>query len=257
MAFKPPAADTPDMAHIQVHRDDISLDSPTLVEGLPGVGLVGKIAADHLVDVYDMEYYASAHCEGLPEIAVYGADDPEVRPPVRLYADEERDLLVLQSDAPISPSGAKEFAGCMVSWFEANDATPIYLSGRPAEKDGVPDVYGVSTGDGAAMLEEADVNSPSENGAITGPTGALIHESQRVGLTSIGLIVEADQRFPDPEAARALLQTAISPLADFEVETEALVEQAEEIGRAKAQLAQQLQENQEESTSAQPLGMYQ
>ncbi|WP_336338909.1 proteasome assembly chaperone family protein [Haloarcula brevis] len=245
------------MAHVQVHRDDISLDSPTLVEGLPGVGLVGKIAADHLVDAYGMAYYASAHCEGLPEIAVYGTDDPEVRPPVRLYADADRDLLVLQSDAPVSPSGAKEFAGCMVSWFEANDVTPIFLSGRPAEKDGVPDVYGVSTGDGAAMLQDANVEPPSENGAITGPTGALVHESQRVGLTSIALVVEADQRFPDPEAARALLRTGISPLTDFEIDTEALVEQAEEIGRAKAQLAQQLQENQEESTSARPLGMYQ
>ena len=84
------------MAHVQVHRDDISLDSPTLIEGLPGVGLVGKIAAAHLVDVYDMEYYASAHCEGLPEIAVYGTDDPEIRPPVRLYADEDRDLLAVE-----------------------------------------------------------------------------------------------------------------------------------------------------------------
>ncbi|MFB6224306.1 MAG: proteasome assembly chaperone family protein [Haloarcula sp.] len=245
------------MAHVQVHRDDISLDSPTLVEGLPGVGLVGKIAADHLIDAYDMDYYASAHCEGLPEIAVYETDDPDVRPPVRLYADEERDLLVLQSDAPISPSGATEFAGCMVGWFEANDVTPIYLSGRPAEKDGVPAVYGVSTGDGSEMLEEADVDPPSENGAITGPTGALVHESQRIGLRSIALVTEADKQFPDPEAARALLQTAIGPLADFEVDTEALVEQAEEIGRAKAQLAQQLQEDQEQSTSARPLGMYQ
>jgi len=245
------------MAHVQVHRDDISLDSPTLVEGLPGVGLVGKIAADHLIDAYDMDYYAAVHCDGLPEIAVYADDDPEVRPPVRLYADEDRNLLVLQSDAPISPSGATDFAGCIVGWFEENDVTPIYLSGRPAEKDGVPEVYGVSTGDGAAMLKEASVDPPSENGAITGPTGALVHESQRVGLTSIGLIVEADQQFPDPEAARALLQTAISPLADFEVDTEALVEQAEEIGQAKAQLAEQLQENQEESTSARPLGMYQ
>lgn len=245
------------MAHVQVHRDDISLDSPTLVEGLPGVGLVGKIAADHLIDAYDMDYYASAHCEGLPEIAIYETDDPDVRPPVRLYADEERDLLVLQSDAPISPSGATEFAGCMVGWFEANDVTPIYLSGRPAEKDGVPAVYGVSTGDGSEMLEEADVDPPSENGAITGPTGALVHESQRIGLRSIALVTEADKQFPDPEAARALLQSAIGPLADFEVDTEALVEQAEEIGRAKAQLAQQLQEDQEQSTSARPLGMYQ
>jgi len=245
------------MAHVQIHRDDISLESPTLVEGLPGVGLVGKIAADHLIDAYDMEYYASAHCEGLPEIAVYGADDPEVRPPVRFYADAERDLLVLQSDAPVSPSAAREFAGCMVGWFQDHDVTPVFLSGRPAEKEGVPAVYGVSTGDGASMLEDADIDPPSEMGAITGPTGALIHESQRVGLTGVGLVVEADRQFPDPEAARALLQTAIGPLADFEVDTEALVEQAEEIGKAKERLAQQLQEDQDDSTSARPLGMYQ
>lgn len=245
------------MAHVQIHRDDISLESPTLVEGLPGVGLVGKIAADHLIDAYDMEYYASAHCEGLPEIAVYGDGDPEIRPPVRFYADTERDLLVLQSDAPVSPSAAREFAGCMVGWFQDHDVTPIFLSGRPAEKEGVPAVYGVSTGDGAAMLDAADIDPPSEMGAITGPTGALVHESQRVGLTGVGLVVEADRQFPDPEAARALLQTAIGPLADFEVDTEALVEQAEEIGKAKERLAQQLQEGQDDSTSARPLGMYQ
>ena len=28
------------MAHVQVHADDVTLDSPVLVEGLPGAGLV-------------------------------------------------------------------------------------------------------------------------------------------------------------------------------------------------------------------------
>lgn len=32
------------MARISVIDDEISLDEPTLVEGFPGVGLVGKIA---------------------------------------------------------------------------------------------------------------------------------------------------------------------------------------------------------------------
>lgn len=257
MPFKPPAAVISGMAHISIHRDDLELDAPTLVEGLPGVGLVGKIAADHLVSAYDMVHYGTAHCDGLPEIAVYNEGDPSVRGPVRLYADADRDLLVLQSDAPVSPAAAESFSGCIVDWFRSHDVTPIFLSGMPTEKDGVPSVYGIATGDGATLLADADVDSPTESGAVTGPTGALIHEAQRVGLTGVGLVVEADPQFPDPEAARAVLNTAIGPLGSFEVDTESLVEKAEEIGEAKDRLAKQLDEGSEDSTSAQPLGMYQ
>lgn len=242
------------MAHVEIHRDDIELDEPTLVEGLPGVGLVGKLAADHLVDAYDMVHYGTARCEGLPEIAVYQEGDPAVRGPVRIYADADQDLLVLQSDAPVSPAAAESFATCMVGWFQSHDVTPVFLSGMPAQKDGVPKLYGVATGDGADLLAEADVGPPTENGAITGPTGALVHEAQRVGLTGVGLVVEADPQFPDPEAARKLLTSAVGPLGQFEVDTDALVEQAEEIGQAKERLAQQMGEGSEESTSARPLG---
>ncbi|WP_276271251.1 proteasome assembly chaperone family protein [Haloarcula litorea] len=246
------------MAHVAVHRDDVELDEPTLVEGLPGVGLVGKIAADHLVDAYGMAHYATAYCEGLPEIAVYAEGDPEVRGPVRIHADPDHDLLVLQSDAPVSPQAADEFASCLSAWFESQNATPIFLSGMPAEKgDSPPSVYGVATGEGAALLDEAGVDPPTESGAVTGPTGALVHEAQRRGLTGVALVVEADPQFPDPEAARALLNTAIGPLGEFEVDTDALVEQAEEISEAKERLAQQMGEAEDESTSARPLGMYQ
>jgi uncharacterized protein len=246
------------MAHVEVHREDITLDEPTLVEGLPGVGLVGKIAADHLVEVYDMDHYASAHCDGLPEIGVYAEGDPQIRSPVRFYAHEATDLLVLQSDAPISPSGAMQFSSCVVGWFESVNATPVFLSGMATElEEGEePSVYGVSTGDGAALLESAGIDVPTEAGAITGPTGALIHEANTVGMTSVGLVVEADRQFPDPMAARRLLSEGIGPLIDVDIETDVLVEQAEQIRHAKARLAEQLQDS-EESTSARPLGMYQ
>ncbi|MBX0285968.1 proteasome assembly chaperone family protein [Haloarcula salinisoli] len=242
------------MAHVEVHRDDIELDAPTLVEGLPGVGLVGKLAADHLVEAFDMVHYGTARCEGLPEIAVYSDGEPDVRGPVRLYADPERDLLVLQSDAPVSPEAAESFAGCMVEWFRSEDVTPLFLSGMPAERNDEPSLYGIATGDGAGLLAEADVPTPTESGAITGPTGALVHEAQRVGLTGVGLVVEADPQFPDPEAAGALLEAGVGPLTGVEVDTATLADQAEEIRQAKAQLAQQMQQGGEESTSARPLG---
>ena len=35
------------MATISLVDEGLSLDAPTLIEGFPGVGLVGKIATDH------------------------------------------------------------------------------------------------------------------------------------------------------------------------------------------------------------------
>lgn len=228
-----------------------------LVEGLPGVGLVGKIAADHLVETFEMTEYASVHCEGLPEIAVYREGDGQVKPPVRLYADEERDLLVLQSDAPVSTSAADEFATCLTGWLADNDVTPIYLSGMPAKRDGAASMYGIATGDGQRLLDEVDIGAPSIDGAVTGPTGALLHAAGIRGMTGLGLVVEADKQFPDPAASQVLLRDGVGPLAGIDVDTDALIEQAEEISEAKADLAAQMQQADEESTSAKPLGMFQ
>ncbi len=244
------------MARITEHTE-LDLDEPVLVEGLPGVGLVGKIATDHLVESFEMEHVASCYCDGLPRVAVYEPDDREIRPPVRIYADKQRDLLALQSDVPVSPETTEGFATCVTGWFEAHDVMPICLSGLPAQKDGRPEIYGIGTGDGGELLRENDINMPNENGMVSGPTGALLAEASQQGLDSIGLIVQANQQFPDPEAARILLVEGIEPLAGVSIETEKLVDQAEEIAQAREKLAKRMQQADDESTQAQPLGMYQ
>lgn len=244
------------MAHVETHRE-MAFEEPMLVEGLPGVGLVGKIAADHLVETLDMTHYGTCYCEGLPRVAVYTDGEHQIRQPVRIYGDEERDLLVLQSDVPVSPQSAPEFATCLTGWFAEENVTPILLSGLPEEKDGTPDLYGVGNGAGVALLETHDIDPPKENGLISGPTGALFAEAYEQDLDAVALVVQANQRFPDPEAARGLLVHGIEHLADIEVKTEKLVDQAEEIAEAREKLAKRMEQAQDESTQAQPLGMYQ
>lgn len=244
------------MARVVEHRA-VELDEPVLVEGLPGVGLVGKIAADHLVDEFDMRYVASVQCEGLPEVAVYEEGNRSIRPPVRLYADKQRDLLALQSDVPVSPSAAEEFAACVTGWLDEQDALGIYLSGLDEEKEDVPALYGIGSGAGEETLVDHDIAPPSENGLVSGPTGALLAEARLQGLDSVGLVVQANANFPDPEAARVLLTEGVAPIAEISVETEPLVEQADKIAKAREQLAQQMQQAEEESTRAKSTGMYQ
>ncbi|WP_266077240.1 proteasome assembly chaperone family protein [Haladaptatus caseinilyticus] len=248
------------MSNITVVAEDIELDAPTLIEGLPGLGLVGKIATDHIVEQFDMTYYAGLDCSGIPEIAVYEGDGRELLPPVRLYADEERNLVALKSDVPVSAESSPQFANCVSSWVQSRDATPLYLSGLPHQKQSgdVPELYGVATGEASSLLDDRNIDFPSETGAISGPTGALLHRAGKLGLDSIGLIVQSDPQFPDPEAARTLIKDGIAPLADVEVNTDDLVERAEDIRQQKEQLAQRMQQAEsEESSQAQPLRMFQ
>jgi uncharacterized protein len=261
-----PPADRP-MGEIIVHDDAVSLDDPTLVEGLPGVGLVGKIATDHLVDAFEMDHYASVYCAGIPNVGVYHTDERAVQAPVRLYADPDRDLLALQSDVPISAESADDFAGCVIGWISRNGVRPIFLSGRPsgeqgapidAERDGDPGVRGITTGDAGDLLDEAGIEAPPESGAVRGPTGALLHDAAREGIDGVGLIVKSDPNFPDPLAARALLEVGVGPITNVEVSVSELSERAAQIRKQKQQLAKQMQQaDSEQSSQAQPLRMFQ
>lgn len=54
------------MSRVSVEAPDIDLDEPMLIDGLPDMGLVGKVVTDHIVGEFGMEYYAGVHCEGIP-----------------------------------------------------------------------------------------------------------------------------------------------------------------------------------------------
>jgi uncharacterized protein len=247
------------MAGIRVRTEDVQLSEPTLLEGLPGVGLVGKIATEHLIDEFDMVHYASVRCEGLPRLGVYQQGDRAVKPPVRIYADEAHDLLALSSDVPISASIATNFARCVTDWLTDEDVLPIYVSGLPTEEKQTPPAsYGVATGSTGSLLDEIDVGVPQQDGGISGPTGALLHEAADRGADSVGAIVQSDPRFPDPEAASVIIETVLEPLADVDIDVDALREQAAEIREQRQALAEQLQSaDVDESTQAKPLRMFQ
>lgn len=103
------------------------------VEGLPGLGLVGKIVTDHLIDQFDMTYYASIERPSLPSVTSYSAGHHEPLSPVRVYADEDQNLLALRADVAVSPQVVSDFASCLTNFLTEHDALPIYASGLGRE----------------------------------------------------------------------------------------------------------------------------
>lgn len=86
----------------------------------------------------------------------------------------------------------------------------------------------------------------------------MLGRARSRSLDAVGLIVETDSRFPDPQGARILIEEGIEPIAGIEVDTDPLVEQAEEIIDRCEHLARRMREAEaHESSQASELGMYQ
>ena len=84
-----------------------------------------------------------------------------------------------------------------------------------------------------------------------------VNRAQEADFDAVALVVESDPQFPDPEAARILLEKGIEPVVGVDVEVSELVDRTEEIQRQKETLAKRMQEAGDEATKAQPLRMYQ
>lgn len=246
------------MGHIDV-IDERTFENPVLIEGFPGVGLVGKIVADHLVEALEMDHYANIFCDALPSAAAYGGGDRAIRTPVRLYAAPDADLLVLQSDVPVSPAAAEEFAGCIDGWFREESVLPLYIAGLRREGDAAdhPSLRGIGVGVGKDVLSQVNIPSPEAPGLVSGPTGALLAHALETNLDAVGLVVDADPQFPDPTAARIVLEGAVEPITELDVDANALDAQASRIQDAKERLAAQMRDADENASQARPLRMYQ
>lgn len=102
---------------------------------------------------------------------------------------------------PISAVDIPAVHAELTAWLDGLDTLLIYLSGFPGvqESEAVPTVYGVSTDGGDQPLASADVSPPVGSGMISGPARALLSHTRDSNLNAVGLVVETDPRFLDPQ----------------------------------------------------------
>ncbi|AEN05302.1 3-isopropylmalate dehydratase [halophilic archaeon DL31] len=246
---------------VEIRPTDESVDpsGTTLIEGMPGVGLVGKIATDHIIDRLEMTQFAEIRGEGIPPVTVFDSEERGVNPPIRLYIDPSEELVALRSDVPVHVMDAPLFAEKLTEWVDENDVLPVYLGGLAAERgaDEMPSVEGIGVRNGQDILETEAIPAPDEGGIISGPCGALLSNAADVGVDAIGLMVETDPQFPDPQGAHVLIKSAINPVASIDVPTDRLVKDAEQIMEQRKELATQMQQaDQHEASQVSHTGMF-
>jgi uncharacterized protein len=215
---------------------ELSVKKPLLIEGFPGIGLVGNIASQYIVNELKMTYLGAMSSKYFPPLAVLLGG--VVNMPVRVYEDAGKDLVVLTADIPVHPLASYEVGKEIVSWAESiNIREMICLAGITVMGDQHRVFGAVSKQDLLDRIK--DKAEIFEMGTITGITGSIMNECRIKNLPAVCLLGETASAEPDPRAAIATIE-ALNKIYDLGVSTAKLTEQADEIEVQMAQLAQQM-----------------
>ncbi|WP_331232526.1 proteasome assembly chaperone family protein [Natronorarus salvus] len=218
-----------------VHADP-ELREPVLIEGLPGVGHVGSLVAEHLLSEAESELVRRLHSEHFPPQVTVGDEGVAELVCAELHAVsfENQDLLVLSGDQQAASGiGHYRITEAVLDAVEEFGVERLFALG------GVPtgelieeyDVLGaVSNPESIEALSEAGVvfREGEPAGGIVGISGLLVGLGGRRGLDASCLMGETSGYLVDPKSAKALLGV-LQSLLGFEVDLTSLDERAEEM----------------------------
>jgi len=205
---------------IQIKKiKDIKLKNPVLIEGLPGIGNVGKIAIDFIIEELKPKTVYELQSDALPH-SVFITDDDTVEPiHIIFYAlkIKGKDFLLLAGDAqPVDERGSHEFAQEVVKLAKKLGVKEIVTTGGigrpgPTKK---PKVYCVGTTKKVVSRykkagAKLKFNVSESVSTIVGATGLLLTEAKAVDIDAISLLVDtiAHPMHLGLEEAKILLST--------------------------------------------------
>lgn len=223
-----------------VETESIVLENPIAIEGLPDVGLVGVIAATHLVEELKLKEVAHIESRLFPPVMVLHKG--VLSDPVKIFGD--RRLLIVTSEVAIPPQSIYMLTSTLAEWFkEKSVQLSVSISGFPVQNRieiDHPSTYGIGNSPKAVeVLREGGVEV-MEEGFAAGIYALLLKECAKRGITSIALLTQSFLNYPDPGAAASAI-TSLNRLLKMNVNVQPLTEKADEIRLKARDLMKQAQ----------------
>ncbi|MFB6169601.1 MAG: proteasome assembly chaperone family protein [Haloarculaceae archaeon] len=219
---------------VEVHADP-ELADPIFVEGLPGVGHVGKLAGEHLLEEFDAELVRRIHSEHFPpQVTVEDGRTKLACADVHAVDVAGTDLLVLTGDHQAQDGpGHYRLTEAFLDVAEEFGCEQAYALGGVPTGELIEEysVLGAATTDEAIDRLEAvgvEFREDEPAGGIVGVSGLMLGLGERRGLEVACLMGETSGYLVDPKSARAVLEV-LADVLEFEVDYETLEDRAEEM----------------------------
>ena len=161
-------------------------------------------------------------------------------PPVRIYAGQpvekkgcicER-LVVVTSEFPPPAELMQPLADKLLEWTEEKGVkTVISVEGviNMSEKEEEHKTYAIASTPSARKHLESRSIKALENGIITGISGVLLHEGEKMARDVICLLSDANPQIPDARAAARMIEILDGFLPKIKLDSQPLIEEAERL----------------------------
>ena len=226
----------------------VELNKPVLIEGLPGLGLVGKIAIRYLIKKLKAKKFAHLYSPHFPYfVLVNKKGNVRLLRGVFYYWKNEKgpnDLILFTGDSQSQTiEGQYEIADRMLDFSKKNNVkTIVTIGGYRMEAKEKPNVFVASTNQ--ELLDkalDAGASVSSSGSPIVGTAGLILGLARFKKIGALCLLGETRGYLPDPLAARSVLEVLKSAF-NFEVDLDDL---NEEIAKAETMVTR-LQKIEEE-----------
>jgi len=217
---------------------ETELRNPVLIEGLPGMGMVGRIATRYLIRQLGAKRFAEMYSPHFPYYVLVNKKGSVrlLRAEFYLWKNEkgENDFIFLTGDSQAQTiEGQYEVASSILDFAAKKKVKMIItIGGFRKEAEETPKVMAVSTNPEPLKkaLQANAIASPSGN-PIVGTAGLLLGLAKFSGIEALCLLGETRGYLPDPKAAKSVLEI-LQKLLNFEVDLsglEAQIEKSKEI----------------------------
>ncbi|MEM4634045.1 MAG: PAC2 family protein [Candidatus Anstonellaceae archaeon] len=200
------------------------LNKPTLVEGFPGLGLVGTISASYLIEKLKMEPMGYITGDQFPPLAAIHNYTPLY--PARIYYSEKHNLIVFVSEFVIPIGAVSELAEKIYQFSIKNKVSRIISLGGIPIKGEQDEVYAIaSLPELRSMLEKIASVKLIKEGATTGVTGVLLAKGVIEKFPVISLLAESHEGYMDPKAAAMVIEV-LNKVIGTKIDTSVLENEA-------------------------------
>ncbi len=217
------------------------LKNPIFIEGLPGVGNVGRLAANYLIEELKAKKFAELYSSHFTPLVL-----PKKGSTVHVLNNEfyywkakkpgQRDLVILVGDQQsIDFEGHYEIVESILEYVKKLGVNEMFtLAGLgTGEKKVEPNVFGVVNEPSLVeKYKKYDITfeEGEKIGTIQGASGLLIGIGKSYGIKGVCMLGETSgvPIIPDPKAAEAVL-TVLTKMLKIKIDTSKISEKVKEM----------------------------
>lgn len=224
---------------------DKTLHEPIFIEGLPGIGQVGKLVAEYMIHVLEAEKIGEINSLYFPPQVILEENGTArlARNELFLYQSGTRDLVFLVGDhQSTSGEGHYILADFYCEIAAELKAKRIYTLGGFGVGHLVAEPRVLGAVNRAELREEIEgagvtFQRAEPGGGIVGAAGLMLALSAPRGIDAVCLMGETSGYIVDPMAASSVL-AILSKLIDVEVDLTKLNDRAAEMEKAIGELVE-------------------